>query len=735
MSFAASIDRPLPLKQRPDLVVREQWFAGRRHFVLHDPLAATYAWLTEMEHAVWSLLDGRTSAADLLSRFAARFAPRQLTPHELQSFLAQLHRQGLVISDAPGQGQQLSERRARQGGFQLLRLAEKVLALRWRGVNPEPLLDWLDPKVGWLFSRIGLVLWSVIVASAAVIALTQWSELSRRLPDARAWLAGGNLVWLGVALVLVKTLHELGHALAARRVGCRVREIGLQLFFLMPCLYTNVSDVWLVPSKWRRMAVSAAGIYVELLLAAIALLIWRQAEPGILSSLCLNVLFVASVGTLLLNGNPLLRYDGYYLLSDLAEVPNLEQTSRAELLAIAGRWCLGVEQPRTNDFSWRKRAWLAAYAAAALVYRALLLIGIYFTLRTMLGPYRLEPLGDVLLAMAVMGALIPLAVGLTQQVRQARRRRELRPVRLAFTGLVIAGLLAAACLIPLPHRITAPAVIEAADAGLVYVTVAGTLQSAIPAGTPVERGQTIAQLSSPELDRDLARLASETERQRLHIAALEASRSDDPAAQAALPAARQSLADLQDRLVQVRELSGKLRLTAPVSGVVLPPPRQHERTGPQQLAGWSGTPLDSANRGSFLAAGTLVCLVGQPGQVEAVAIVEQGDVPLIPTGSAVRLAVAQSPQAALRGVVESVSQHDAGDLPPHLVAAGLIPQRLDAQGRPRALATMYQARIKLNNPPQTLLPGATGQVLFQAQPETVASRIVRWLGQTFRFRR
>jgi len=118
-----------------------------------------------------------------------------------------------------------------------------------------------------------------------------------------------------------------------------------------------------------------------------------------------------------------------------------------------------------------------------------------------------------------------------------------------------------------------------------------------------------------------------------------------------------------------------------------------------------------------------------------VAIVEQGDVPLIPVGSAVRIAVPQSPQTTLRGVVESISQHDAGDLPPHLVAAGLIPQRLDAQGRPRALATMYQARIKLNNPPPTLLPGATGQVLFQAQPETVASRIVRWLGQTFRFRR
>src|SRR5262245_15300100 len=300
-------DRPLQLRQRPDLVVREQWFAGRRHFVLHDPLSLTYAYLTEIEHAVWSLLDGHASAGEIIERFAARFAPRQLTAHELQSFLGQLHRQGLVLSDAPGQGAQLAQRRAKNQRLGLLQLAEKLLALRWRGIHPGPLLDWLDPKLGWLFSPAGFVLWAAIVLSAGGFVTMHASELAQRLPTARAWLSGSNLLWLSVAMIVVKTLHELGHALAARRVGCRCRELGVQLFFLLPCLYTNVSDVWLVPGKWRRMAVSAAGIYVEFLLAAIAALVWSQAEPGILSSLCLNIVVVASIGTLLLNGNPLLR--------------------------------------------------------------------------------------------------------------------------------------------------------------------------------------------------------------------------------------------------------------------------------------------------------------------------------------------------------------------------------------------------------------------------------------------
>ena len=249
------------------------------------------------------------------------------------------------------------------------------------------------------------------------------------------------------------------------------------------------------------------------------------------------------------------------------------------------------------------------------------------------------------------------------------------------------------------------------------------------------RGQTVAQLASPELERDRARLESEEQRQRLHIAALEAGRGDDPAALAALPAARQSLVDLQQRLTQVRELIGRLRLAAPQDGIVLPPPQRRQSASQPQLAGWSGTPLQPANRGSFLESGTLACVVAQPGEVEALAIVEQGDVPLVQTGSSVSVAIGQSPQGAIRGVVESVSQIDAGELPLNLTAAGLIPQKLDAQGRPQALDTVYQVRITLDDPPPGLRPGATGQVLLTAAPQTLAARISRWLGQTFRFRR
>jgi putative peptide zinc metalloprotease protein len=733
-SLTAAINRPVRLRFRPDLATSELWFGRRRFFVVKDPVALSYSYLTEHEHAILSMLDGTASTSEIQSRFSARFAPQQVTAGQLQSFFAQLHRSGLVLGEAPGQGEALASRERTKSQFNLLRLAEQLLAFRWRGVNPEPLLHWLDPKIGWFFSPAGFLLWAIVIGWATVLAITRLDEIARRLPDAAAWLAGGNLIWLGLATIGVKSLHELGHALAARRVGSRCHEIGVQLFFLLPCLYTNVSDVWLTPSKWKRIAVSAAGIYVELFLAALAMIVWWRIEPGVLSSLCLNVMLVASLGTLLLNGNPLMRYDGYYILADLVGVPNLERRSRSQLVAWLARWCAGVQWQPADELEQEPRTLLALYAAAALAYRAALLVGLYFASRAMLAPWRLEPLSDIFIAAAVIGMIVPLATSAGEFFMDARRKNELRPWRLAFSLGVIAALAAGICLVPLPQRVVAPVVIEPRDASRVYATVPGTLVHALGAGTAVEPGQIVAWLQNQELQRDLARLQSEQRQQELHLLELETLRGQDPATAAAIPATRESLADLTVRIAQVRDLLGRLELRAVHAGVILPPPNRQAKASARELTGWTGTPLDPVNLGSFIETGTLVCIIGHPGQVEALAIVEQSNAPLVQPGSAAWIAVAQSSEGALAGVVEQVARVEAGELPLHLAATGALPQAPADGGQARPLATAYHVRIKLGQPPATLLPGATGSALIAAPPQTIAARLVRWIGRTFRLR-
>ncbi|MGH7128191.1 MAG: hemolysin D, partial [Planctomycetaceae bacterium] len=132
-------------------------------------------------------------------------------------------------------------------------------------------------------------------------------------------------VWILVALAVVKIGHELAHAAACKHFGGECHEMGLMLLVFTPCLYCNVSDAWMLPSKWHRAAVGAAGMYLEVVLAAACTFLWWFSTPGLFNTICLNTMFVCSVGTLLFNGNPLLRYDGYYIISELFEVPNLHR--------------------------------------------------------------------------------------------------------------------------------------------------------------------------------------------------------------------------------------------------------------------------------------------------------------------------------------------------------------------------------------------------------------------------
>ena len=201
-----------------------------------------------------------------------------------------------------------------------------------------------------------------------------------RLPEFQAFFAAQN--WLlagGRRWPSTKVLHEFGHGLACKRFGGECHEMGVMLLVVTPCLYCNVSDAWMIPSKWRRAAIGAAGMYVELILASLATFLWWFSEPGLVNHLCLNVMFVCSVSTLLFNANPLMRFDGYYILADLLEIPNLRQKSAAVIQRKLGAWLLGLRErhdpflpPRQQLAVCRvcrrvERLWLARVAVDLLV--------------------------------------------------------------------------------------------------------------------------------------------------------------------------------------------------------------------------------------------------------------------------------------------------------------------------------------------------------------------------------
>jgi putative peptide zinc metalloprotease protein len=732
MSTSSTV-RPLPLRMRPDLVIRPIWHGARRYWVVKDPLAIRFYHLRDEEHAVLEMLDGRHSLADVQRQFERRFAPHRISPEQLQSFLGMLHREGLVLADGPRQADELLARAARARRRAFWQALASPLAIRFRGIDPTRLVNWLYDDFRWLFSPGYLALVALLALAALVLCAVQFETLVARLPDFRGFFHVHNLIALAAVMVVVKVLHELGHALACRHFGGHCHELGLMLLIFTPCLYCNVSDAWLMESKWRRIAVSAAGMYVELILASLATFGWWFSQPGLLNSLCLDVMFVCSVSTVMFNGNPLLRYDGYFILTDLVEVPNLREQSTAVVRHWLAAWFAGVRVAPERMLPQRGRGWLAAYWAASTAYRWFVTILILWVLHETLEPHGLAVLVALLAIAIVVGAAASVVVRAARFLRQPSRSRQVKPFRLLARCALVAALVGVGGFVPLPHRVDAPAWIAAQSARSVYVVVPGTLTTAVREGDEVSADALLAQLANLEIDREVEKLAGQVETQRRRIDNLfRRQQAGDAVATAELPTAREALADLKARLAQRRADQGRLTLRSPVAGTVLAPPRKTDRPAEGELATWTGTPLEERNRGTLLEQGVLVCQIGDPGRQEAVLVIDQADIDFVRVGQQVRLRLNQLSRQFLFGEIVEIAELDMDLVPRELLGEKQLATRTDQAGQVRPLSTGYQARVRLDKHGELLSIGATGLAKVEVERQTLARLLYRYLRRTLR---
>jgi putative peptide zinc metalloprotease protein len=440
------------------------------------------------------------------------------------------------------------------------------------------------------------------------------------------------------------------------------------------------------------------------------------------------------------NGNPLLRYDGYYILSDFVETPNLWQRSREALRSYTSRWFYAsraVLAPDDPLVPASQRPWLALYAVSSKVYLTLMFVAIVWGLVTYLHPYHLENVAYMLGLIVVCSALVgPIMAGLSL-AQNPLRRRELRKGRLALITAVGLAALVGLLALPVNYNVTAPAVLMPENAQRIHATTDGTLVSTLPAGTAVKRGQKIGELRNPEVQLELAKLEGEHRLRQLKVEHLQRLRGVDREANDELPTARAALADSARRLANVRRESERLTLTAPADGMIIAAPRlpAANRGGAGsgvRLATWSGTLLDDSNNGAYVEPGALVCLVGDTTQLTAVMLVDDTDVKRLQPGQRARLRLDQLPGQVIEGEVIDVSRHDVGAAenaagPADLdsLYAGMIP--------PEQRGAFYQARVRFDLPEaQLLVIGGRGDAKVTAERITVARRIWRYFAQTFR---
>lgn len=724
----------IPWKRRADLICTDRIIQGRRVFVVKDPIRLTYFEIPEESWFLLEQLDGKTTLGPLRDAFQSRFPDQPVSFELLQQAIDQFIRQRLTTYMEIGHGQQMAMRMRKESARRLRSQWANPLAIRFRGVDPDQWMEKLNGWCGWVFSPVGLILGTLLMLSALMMVLVHSNALIDRLPEARQLISGENLIWLPFLLAGVKILHELGHGLVCKRMGGECREIGVLLLLLTPTLYCNVSDAWMLKSRWQRIAVSAAGMWVELLIAASATVLWWSSQPGLLHTLCLNLILLCGINTLILNGNPLLKYDGYFILTDWLEIPNLQERATRHVRSSLASWFCGVPSNFSGSLAWQAGLW--AYGLASTSYRLLLTVTMLWGLYFWGKPHGLGS-GVLLLSLPLMVTMVSgTAWPLIRGVHDPARRNRIRwPQFWMRSGLVL-GLLIALLSIPLPMSILASASLDDGQARTVYVTVSGTLVDHAALGTFVQAGQVICRLEDPVLQRQLVKLDGDIHTVRVRLENLDRLRVADPDAAAGIPTLQSTLADLQAQRQQLNLLMDRLLLRAPCDGTVLPIQRRIELPQSMSLATWSGSPLNEENQGSYLIEGTPVCLIGDWPSHWADLLIPYSEATLVRPGQSVRVLWNESiggdstEEISVGRIVELGSmdwslEQSAERASRHWMTGEDSP-RYD-----RGAGNWLKARIELEQVPSHLPRGSTGRARIDVQPMSMASRVYRWIRLTF----
>ena len=346
-------------------------FRGKVWFVLHDSAAERSHRFTPAAHHLIGLMDGERTVQELWEATSASLGDEAPTQAETIRLIGQLQAADALLCDVPPDSMEVFRRHQRHESQLWKRRLLTPLALRFPLVDPDRFLVRTLPKVEWLFGWLGVVLWLAVVGAGSVLAVSHWTDLTENLSD--RVFAPQNLLLLWLVYPVVKVFHELGHAYAVRKWGGEVHDIGIMLLVFTPVPYVDASAASGFRDKRHRMVVGAMGIGVELFLGSLALFVWLNVEPGAVSAIAYNVMLISGVSTLLFNGNPLLRFDGYYVLSDALEIPNLGARSNRHLGYLFQRHVLRIQDAISPADSRGERYWMTTYGIASFVYRVFIM--------------------------------------------------------------------------------------------------------------------------------------------------------------------------------------------------------------------------------------------------------------------------------------------------------------------------------------------------------------------------
>lgn len=747
---AAAPSSVIALRKRFDLVIRLQ-DDGR--WVVKDPLTLNYSMLSDAEMFVLRSLDGRMNPVSVLAQLRETWPASDFSMQDLRDLVRQFVASQLVLGAPASMG----ATRVSRGVVRWFGKLASVFRLRIPLVNPDRWLEKLRPWLKALFQPSVLAVSLLLMAVAFGIVCIRFDDFVRSLPGLNEVTTGENLLTLLIAFVVIKALHEFGHAATAKHFGAECHEAGIWLLLLTPILYTNVTDSWLLPRR-QRIMVTVAGIFTELIIASMAAILWSLSNPGSVQSMLANIVVLCTVNTVLFNGNPLLRYDGYFLLADAMALPNLAQRSAISVRHATENLLLGPPVAELNETnsdattSGGLRWFLLGYGLLSTAYRFILTLTILVLFMRLFDRWNLRVLGIGLMSFgAASMLLIPSIHNVAAFVGAVFARKNPRRSMIR-AGCILAAVIAI-LFVPFPRSIVVPAVIEP-HGSPVFAALTGLLQQATAYDSTVRRGDVIATLAEPRLQRELLQLRSDVTVREQQLRALELSR--DSSMQALIPEVKSSLEGTRNRLAQFEAEVSRLTIRATEDGILRAPrPVPRNLMNPDDLSFWTGLALEPRNIGATIVEGTLLGYLDSPVAAQSsedapsseatsddtdhhserfellLSLTDRDRQRVLPNQSAA-FCLTGHPGLSWSGVVRQVASLQVSEIPRELIASGLDSDSGSTQGDDKK--RRWQAIVDVIVPDEQDLPVlySTGHVRIHIAPASIASRFSEFISDTFR---
>ena len=591
----------LKAKLRSSAQISRQHYRGERWYVVRDPAGNQYHRLSDPAYRFVGLLDGRRTVGEAWDLAGGSLADDAPTQPEVIQILSHLYSANLIDADVTPDASVLLRRHKKQQQRKMQGRLMNLLFPRIPLWDPDRFLKTWMPVVRVGFSRLGALFWLLVVGAAIWMLAPEWDAIKAATANS---IAPHNWLWLWAVFVVIKLIHELGHAFGCRRFGGECHEMGIMFLVFIPTPYVDASSAWSFPNKWHRIFVGAAGMIVELFVAAVISIVWLQMDKSTLwAQLMFNAMLVASVSTIVFNANPLLRYDGYYILSDWLEIPNLRQKSSEYTLGLLKRHVFRVKQTQPLP-PVGQRVWLFFYAISSSIYRVIVGFAI------MLLVYFQIPVLGVL--MAVGGLITWLLMPVYKTTKYLLLDPELhrkRPRAIAFSVAVATAVVILIGLVRFPVNIDETGVIEPANKHVIRGMSSGFItrigqhpkeKRPLRDGDVVEKGWVLWTAEDKALDAQVEAYRAQVD---ATVIQLRSAQDTDPLAQQVLG---EKLAVWRKLLAEAEGRRRELTVVAPITGQLIAP-NLHEMAG------------------RHLREGQDAAVVADMSELEVVTLVEQRD--------------------------------------------------------------------------------------------------------------